>query len=289
MKIFTLVLGFLVSLAVQAKTDRTYIPYKGNNIFSNTGGIYIQSAKKDILLSDEKIDKAIDELMAQSQQSNVKNDADIKSEVSEVDRSSEMEQVAEPEYESYDKRWMHYYATDMDVSEFFIKKSQNDFKNSKWQYRTKIDEVERIKTTLAFIKSTNSVNMGIGQGGNQHLYITIRNQHDTGFYNDGIRIGYQDALVEVCQYCVMRARFDDNEAKSYMLEYINPHTFIISKKDNPLDDKIYQDVKLKDDDDFFLNLYNSKELVLNFPNWNGNTYTYKFNLRGLNTQKLGKK
>lgn len=261
--------------------------------YAQNGMIIIGPVNKGVLptpisnvLSNEELSGEINRLMVQPQQ----NNADVKNEEPAlVDKTSEMEQIAEPEYESYDKRWMNHYAIDMDVSEFFIKKSQNDFKNSKWQYKTKIDEVERIKTTLAFIKSTNFVNMGIGQGGNQHLYITIRNQHDTGFYNDGVRIGYQDALVDVCQYCVMRARFDDNEAKSYMLEYINPHTFKIYSKASLIDDKIYQGIRLKDDDDFFLNLYNSKELVLNFPNWNGNTYTYKFNLRGLNTQKMGKK
>lgn len=173
------------------------------------------------------------------------------------------------------------HAKDVDVS---------DFRDSKWTYRKTSNEVERTYLTLSMIKSTNAVNLGIGQGGNQNLQIIIKNSHDTGFYNDEIVIGHDSGLVEVCMNsCYMRARFDDDEARWYQLDYFNPHAYSIAPSENYSDVKMHKETKLKEDDYFLLKLYNSNSLVLNFPNFDGTNHTYRFNLKGLNQQKMGNK
>lgn len=179
---------------------------------------------------------------------------------------------------------------DTDVSEFFEIKSQTEIKNSKRKYQTHTDEVERRKSTVAKLKSTNAINMGIGQGGNQYLYIVIENNHGSGFYNDDIRIGYDDALVDVCMdSCYMRARFDDDDAQTYTLDYVNPHIYDIPDVLSYIDPKEYAGTSLNDSDYFLLKLHNAKKLVLNFPNWDGNSYTYRFDLKGLDIKSLGEK
>lgn len=181
------------------------------------------------------------------------------------------------------------HAKDVDVSDFFNEKSETDFRDSKWTYRKTSNEVERTYLTLSMIKSTNAVNLGIGQGGNQNLQIIIKNSHDTGFYNDEIVIGHDSGLVEVCMNsCYMRARFDD-EARWYQLDYFNPHAYSIAPSENYSDVKMHKETKLKEDDYFLLKLYNSNSLVLNFPNFDGTNHTYRFNLKGLNQQKMGNK
>lgn len=182
------------------------------------------------------------------------------------------------------------HAKDVDVSDFFNEKSETDFRGSKWTYRKTFNEVERAYLTLSMIKSTNAVNLGIGQGGNQNLQIIIKNSHDTGFYNDEIVIGHDSGLVEVCMNsCYMRARFDDDEARWYQLDYFNPHAYSIAPSENYSDVKMHKETKLKEDDYFLLKLYNSNSLVLNFPNFDGTNHTYRFNLKGLNQQKMGNK
>ncbi|MPY07445.1 hypothetical protein [Moraxella catarrhalis] len=182
------------------------------------------------------------------------------------------------------------HAKDVDVSDFFNEKSETDFRDSKWTYRKTSNEVERTYLTLSMIKSTNAVNLGIGQGGNQNLQIIIKNSHDTGFYNDEIVIGHDSGLVEVCMNsCYMRARFDDDEARWYQLDYFNPHAYSIAPSENYSDVKMHKETKLKEDDYFLLKLYNSNSLVLNFPNFDGTNHTYRFNLKGLNQQKMGNK
>lgn len=182
------------------------------------------------------------------------------------------------------------HAKDVDVSDFFNEKSETDFRGSKWTYRKTFNEVERTYLTLSMIKSTNAVNLGIGQGGNQNLQIIIKNSHDTGFYNDEIVIGHDSGLVEVCMNsCYMRARFDDDEARWYQLDYFNPHAYSIAPSENYSDVKMHKETKLKEDDYFLLKLYNSNYLVLNFPNFDGTNHTYRFNLKGLNQQKMGNK
>lgn len=177
---------------------------------------------------------------------------------------------------------------DVDVSNFFTEKSEVDFRNGKWTYRTISNEVEGTQLTLSAIKSTNAENLGIGQGGNQRLNIVIRNNHDTGFYNDSIAIGYDEGLVEVCMNsCYMRARFDDDEARWYQLDYFSPNGYTIARTENYSDPKMWGDTKLKEDDYFLLKLYNSNSLVVNFPNFDGSNHTYRFDLRGLNAQKMG--
>lgn len=182
------------------------------------------------------------------------------------------------------------HAKDVDVSDFFNEKSETDFRDSKWTYRKTSNEVERTHLTLSTVKSTNAVNLGIGQGGNQNLLIIVLNEHDTGFYNDSITIGYNSGLVEVCMNsCYMRARFDDDEARWYQLDYFNPHAYSIAPSENYSDVKMHKETKLKEDDYFLLKLYNSNSLVLNFPNFDGTNHTYRFNLKGLNQQKMGNK
>ena len=182
------------------------------------------------------------------------------------------------------------HAKDVDVSDFFNEKSETDFRGSKWTYRKTFNEVERAYLTISMIKSTNAVNLGIGQGGNQNLQIIIKNSHDTGFYNDEIVIGHDSGLVEVCMNsCYMRARFDDDEARWYQLDYFNPHAYSIAPSENYSDVKMHKETKLKEDDYFLLKLYNSNSLVLNFPNFDGTNHTYRFNLKGLNQQKMGNK
>ncbi|UYZ94289.1 hypothetical protein [Moraxella bovis] len=182
------------------------------------------------------------------------------------------------------------HAKDIDVSDFFTEKSEADFKDSKWTYRKTSNEVERIHLTLSTIKSTNAVNLGIGQGGNQNLLIIILNEHDTGFYNDSITIGYNSGLVEVCMNsCYMRARFDDDEARWYQLDYFSPNAYTLAKVENYSDSKTHNNIRLKEDDYFLLKLYNSNSLVLNFPNFDGTNHTYRFDLKGLNQQKMGDK
>lgn len=182
------------------------------------------------------------------------------------------------------------HAKDIDVSDFFTEKSEADFKDSKWTYRKTSNEVERTHLTLSTIKSTNAVNLGVGQGGNQRLNIVIRNNHDTGFYNDSIAIGYDEGLVEVCMNsCYMRARFDDDEARWYQLDYFSPNGYTIARTENYSDPKMWGDTKLKEDDYFLLKLYNSNSLVLNFPNFDGTNHTYRFDLKGLSRQKMGDK
>ena len=182
------------------------------------------------------------------------------------------------------------HAKDVDVSDFFNEKSETDFRDSKWTYRKTSNEVERTYLTLSMIKSTNAVNLGIGQGGNQNLQIIIKNSHDTGFYNDEIVIGHDSGLVEVCMNsCYMRARFDDDEARWYQLYYFNAHAYSIAPSENYSDVKMHKETKLKEDDYFLLKLYNSNSLVLNFPNFDGTNHTYRFNLKGLNQQKMGNK
>lgn len=179
-------------------------------------------------------------------------------------------------------------AADTDVSDFFSR--DKDLHKNKWQYRTTYDEVERESTTISIIKSTNTINMGITQGGNQNLYIVIHNVHDTGFYNDKLEIGYDKALVEVClDSCWLRARFDDDEARWYKLDYLNPYTYTISSETNYVDTKKYGATSLKDDDYFLLKLYNSKQLILKIPSFDGNSYTYKFDIQGLNELGMGTK
>ena len=174
---------------------------------------------------------------------------------------------------------------DTDVSEYF---KRTNTQNSKWSYKTSKDIVERTTSTEATIKSNNTYNLGIGQGGNQNLYITIYNEHDTGFYNDEIFIGYMEGLVEVCfGSCYMRARFDDeDEASWYRLDHLSSHHYKIT---GVYDEKMFDGKKLKNDDYFLLKLHNSKSLVLKFPNFNGQTYTYAFDLKGLDAKKLGPK
>lgn len=174
---------------------------------------------------------------------------------------------------------------DTDVSEYFKK---TNTQNSKWSYKTSKDIVERTTSTEATIKSNNAYNLGIGQGGKQNLYISIYNEHDTGFYNDEIYIGYMEGLVDVCLgSCYMRARFDDeDEAQWYRLDHADPHSYVIA---SVAGEKTYQDRDLKNDDYFLLKLHNSKNLVLKFPNFNGRTYTYEFDLKGLDTKRLGPK
>ncbi|UYZ90520.1 hypothetical protein LP114_05465 [Moraxella bovis] len=182
------------------------------------------------------------------------------------------------------------HAKDIDVSDFFTEKSEADFKDSKWTYRKTSNEVERTHLTLSTIKSTNAVNLGMGQGGNQRLNIVIKNNHNTGFYNDSIAIGYDDGLVEVCMNsCYMRAGFDDDEARWYQLDYFSPNGYTIARTENYSDPKMWGDTKLKEDDYFLLKLYNSNSLVLNFPNFDGTNHTYRFDLKGLNQQKMGVK
>lgn len=183
-----------------------------------------------------------------------------------------------------------YHAEDVDVSDFFNKKPESDFKGSKWVYKKRYDEVEKTYSTLSTITSTNAVNLGIGQGGNQNLFITILNEHDTGFYNDSIIIGHNAGLVGVCSdSCHVRARFDDDDARWYQLNYLTPNTYTVAKTENYPDAKRLGNTKLKEDDYFLLKLYNSKSLVINFPNFDGNTYTYRFNLKGLDSKKMGSK
>lgn len=178
-------------------------------------------------------------------------------------------------------------APDTDVSGFFSK--DKELRKSKWQYRTTYDEVEQESTTISIIKSTNTINMGVTQGGNQNLYIAIHNVHDTGFYNDKLEIGYEKGLIEVClDSCWLRARFDD-DARWYKLDYLNPHTYTISSETNYVDTKNYGATTLKDDDYFLLKLYNSKQLILKIPSFDGNSYTYKFNIQGLNELGMGAK
>lgn len=173
------------------------------------------------------------------------------------------------------------HAKDVDVS---------DFRDSKWTYRKTSNEVERTHLTLSTIKSTNAVNLGIGQGGNQNLLIIVLNEHDTGFYNDSITIGYNSGLVEVCMNsCYMRARFDDDEARWYQLDYFSPNAYTLAKVENYSDSKTHNNIRLKEDDYFLLKLYNSNSLVLNFPNFDGTNHTYRFDLKGLNQQKMGNK
>lgn len=179
-------------------------------------------------------------------------------------------------------------APDTDVSGFFSK--DKELRKSKWQYRTTYDEVEQESTTISIIKSTNTINMGVTQGGNQNLYIAIHNVHDTGFYNDKLEIGYEKGLIEVClDSCWLRARFDDDDARWYKLDYLNPHTYTISSETNYVDTKNYGATTLKDDDYFLLKLYNSKQLILKIPSFDGNSYTYKFNIQGLNELGMGAK
>ena len=87
----------------------------------------------------------------------------------------------------------------------------------------------------------------------------------------------------------MRARFDDDDARWYQLNYLTPNTYTIAKTENYPDAKRLGNTKLKEDDYFLLKLYNSKSLVINFPNFDGNTYTYRFNLKGLDSKKMGSK
>lgn len=182
------------------------------------------------------------------------------------------------------------HAKDVDVSDFFNEKSETDFRDSKWTYRKTSNEVERTHLTLSTIKSTNAVNLGIGQGGNQNLLIIVLNEHDTGFYNDSITIGYNSGLVEVCMNsCYMRARFDDDEARWYQLDYFSPNAYTLAKVENYFDSKTHNNIRLKEDDYFLLKLYNSNSLVLNFPNFDGTNHTYRFDLKGLNQQKMGNK
>lgn len=182
------------------------------------------------------------------------------------------------------------HAKDVDVSDFFNEKSETDFRDSKWTYRKTSNEVERTHLTLSTIKSTNAVNLGIGQGGNQNLQIIIKNSHDTGFYNDEIVIGHDSGLVEVCMNsCYMRARFDDDEARWYQLDYFSPNAYTLAKVENYSDSKTHNNIRLKEDDYFLLKLYNSNSLVLNFPNFDGTNHTYRFDLKGLNQQKMGNK
>lgn len=179
-------------------------------------------------------------------------------------------------------------APDTDVSSFFSK--DKELRKSKWQYRTTYDEVEQESTTLSLIKSTNTINMGVTQGGNQNLYIAIHNVHDTGFYNDKLEIGYEKGLIEVClDSCWLRARFDDDDARWYKLGYLNPHTYTVSSETNYVDTKNYGATTLKDNDYFLLKLYNSKQLILKIPSFDGNSYTYKFNTQGLNELGMGAK
>lgn len=181
-----------------------------------------------------------------------------------------------------------YHAEDIDVSDFFDKKPESDFKGSNWTYKKRYNEVEKTYSTLSTVKSTNAVNLGIGQGGNQRLNIIIANHHNTGFYNDSIVIGYDSGLVEVCMNsCYMRARFDDDDARWYQLDYFSPNAYTIAKVENYVDSKTHNGIKLKEDDYFLLKLYNSKSLVLNFPNFNGSNHTYRFNLKGLNRKRMG--
>lgn len=182
------------------------------------------------------------------------------------------------------------HAKDVDVSDFFNEKSETDFRDSKWTYRKTSNEVERTHLTLSTIKSTNAVNLGIGQGVNQNLLIIVLNEHDTGFYNDSITIGYNSGLVEVCMNsCYMRARFDDDEARWYQLDYFSPNAYTLAKVENYSDSKTHNNIRLKEDDYFLLKLYNSNYLVLNFPNFDGTNHTYRFDLKGLNQQKMGNK
>lgn len=182
------------------------------------------------------------------------------------------------------------HAKDIDVSDFFNEKSETDFRDSKWTYRKTSNEVERTHLTLSTVKSTNAVNLGIGQGGNQNLLIIVLNEHDTGFYNDSITIGYNSGLVEVCMNsCYMRARFDDDEARWYQLDYFSPNAYTLAKVENYSDSKTHNNIRLKEDDYFLLKLYNSNSLVLNFPNFDGTNHTYRFDLKGLNQQKMGNK
>ena len=182
------------------------------------------------------------------------------------------------------------HAKDVDVSDFFNEKSETDFRDSKWTYRKTSNEVERTHLTLSTIKSTNAVNLGIGQGGNQNLLIIVLNEHDTGFYNDSITIEYNSGLVEVCMNsCYMRARFDDDEARWYQLDYFSPNAYTLAKVENYSDSKTHNNIRLKEDDYFLLKLYNSNSLVLNFPNFDGTNHTYRFDLKGLNQQKMGNK
>lgn len=204
------------------------------------------------------------------------------------ERIENIEALAEQErkkYEELSRLVASLGPDDTDVSEYF--KSSNT-KNSKWTYKTSKDVVERTTATEATIKSNNAYNLGIGQGGNQSLYITIYNEHDTGFYNDEIFIGYMEGLVEVCfGSCYMRARFDDeDEASWYRLDHLSSHHYKITGVN---DEKMFDGKKLKNDDYFLLKLHNSKSLVLKFPNFNGQTYTYAFDLKGLDAKKLGPK
>ena len=178
---------------------------------------------------------------------------------------------------------------DEDVSVFFNDKTVKG--SGLWRYITSIDEVEQDVTTESILKSANSFDLGLGHGGRQNLFITINNVHDTGFYNDSIRLGYNQGLVDVCfGDCYMRARFDDeNEAKTYRLSRLDSHTYKLVSAYGLTNNMEYDGVRLKDDDYFLLKLYNAKSLVLNFPTFGEEVYTYKFDLKGLDVDKMGSK
>ena len=178
---------------------------------------------------------------------------------------------------------------DEDVSVFFNDKTVKG--SGLWRYTPSIDEVEQDVTTESILKSANSFDLGVGHGGRQNLFITIDNVHDTGFYNDSIRLGYNKGLVDVCLGdCYMRARFDDeNEAKTYRLSRLDSHTYKLVSAYGLTNNIEYDGVRLKDDDYFLLKLYNAKSLVLNFPTFGEEVYTYKFDLKGLDVDKMGSK
>lgn len=175
---------------------------------------------------------------------------------------------------------------DVDVSKQFVAKNDAEKRGSKWKYKKGYDEVEDDTITFSYLVSDNEENTGSIYG-KQKAAVAIRNVHDTGFFNDEVFIGFNEkGLVEVCvDSCWLRVRFDDKPAKWYKAEYDTPALYTIASSVDYINDS----AQLKYDDDFLLNLYNSKRMLVKLPLFDGSTITYRFNLKGLDESKMGAK
>lgn len=175
---------------------------------------------------------------------------------------------------------------DVDVSKRFTAKNDTEKRSSKWKYKKGYDEVEGDVITFSYLVSDNEENTGAIYG-KQKAAVVIRNVHDTGFFNDEILIGFdKKGQVEFCiDSCWLRVKFDDKPAKWYKAEYDSPALYTIASSKDYVNDN----AKLKYDDDFLLNLYNSKKMLVKLPVFDGNTITYRFNLKGLDKSRMGVK